>query len=160
MKKVFQTIVDKDYGNCMQAAIASLLELELDEVPNFIKYKDGWFLELWELLKKHGYTYNGSLYNYENNKRLHPEIDSTKIENRFHELKEMEGVHSYFYASVYSPKYYDSIFQVYHSVIIDKDCNIVHDPNPEYKNIIKYPLSDEIGYNGIVDIFMIEPMVK
>ena len=41
MKKVFQTIVDKRHGNCMQAAVASLFDLELEEVPNFIELKEG-----------------------------------------------------------------------------------------------------------------------
>lgn len=44
MKKVFQTIVDKDHGNCMQAVVASLFELELDDVPNFIE------MESWGLV--------------------------------------------------------------------------------------------------------------
>ena len=41
MKKNFQTVVNKGNGNCMQAAIASLLDLELEDVPNFISYPSG-----------------------------------------------------------------------------------------------------------------------
>lgn len=37
VKKVFQTIVDRGNGNCMQAAVASLLNLELSDVPHFIE---------------------------------------------------------------------------------------------------------------------------
>ena len=43
MKKVYQTIVDKGLGNCMQAVIASLLDLELIEVPNFITFGRKWY---------------------------------------------------------------------------------------------------------------------
>lgn len=35
MKPIYQSTNRKPEGNCMQAAVASLLELELDEVPNF-----------------------------------------------------------------------------------------------------------------------------
>jgi len=36
MKKVFQTRVSKENGNCAQAVIASLFELRLEEVPDFV----------------------------------------------------------------------------------------------------------------------------
>jgi hypothetical protein len=36
---VYQTIIGGPNGNCAQAAYASLLELPLDEVPNFAEYK-------------------------------------------------------------------------------------------------------------------------
>lgn len=35
MKKVMQTILKPPHGNCLQACLASLLELPLDDVPNF-----------------------------------------------------------------------------------------------------------------------------
>lgn len=46
MKNVFQTVVGNgvktsERGNCMQAAIASLFDLELYEVPNFIELDNG-----------------------------------------------------------------------------------------------------------------------
>ena len=40
MIKVFQAVIDKDKGDCMRAAVASLFELGLFEVPNFIDYPD------------------------------------------------------------------------------------------------------------------------
>lgn len=157
MIKVYQTIVDKGFGNCMQAAIASLLELPLNDVPNFKDYKDGWFDPFYKLLKKHGYEYEGGLYNYLNNRRLQPNFNS---EDRFHELSGMTGVNGYFYACVYSPKYYnpDDNPPTTHAVIIDKNFNIVHHVNSEYDDDTKYPLADEIGYNGILTIFMINPI--
>ena len=38
--------------------------------------------------------------------------------------------------------------------------NIVHDVNPENINIINYPESKKLKYNGILDIFMINPVSK
>jgi len=36
VKPVYQTIFGPPHGNCLQAAVASILELNLDEVPNFM----------------------------------------------------------------------------------------------------------------------------
>ncbi len=74
----------------------------------------------------------------------------------------MEGVDGYFYASVYSPKYYNPNDNppVTHAVIIDKNLNIIHDVNPENSNVITYPEADKLKYNGILDVFMINPISK
>jgi hypothetical protein len=156
MKKIFQTIVDKDHGNCMQAAIASLFEIDLEEVPNFIELKEGWAGALFQFLKERDYTFDGTLYSYLDNKRLYP---NDKSENRFDEIKNMEGVNGYFFATVYSPKYYNVNNKnlTTHAVIIDKDFNIVHHVNSEYNETTKYPFADEIGYNGVINVFMINP---
>lgn len=52
MKKVDQTIFDTSFGNCFAACIASIFELELDQVPfpdgnseNFWRIYDKWFTE-------------------------------------------------------------------------------------------------------------------
>lgn len=42
MKPVHQTIFKPPHGNCLQAAVASLMELELDDVPNFMERGDDW----------------------------------------------------------------------------------------------------------------------
>lgn len=45
MKQVYQTHFDENHtgpGNCMQAAVASLLELPLDDVPDFVMRVDPW----------------------------------------------------------------------------------------------------------------------
>lgn len=159
MIKIYQNIVNKNHGNCMQAAIASLFEEPLENVPNFIELKNGWFSELCNFLKKRGYAYDGMLHSYGDNKRLYPNEDA---KDRFNEIKEMEGVNGYFYAAVYSPKYYNptDVCPITHAVIIDKNFNIVHDVNKEYNNCAYYPEASAIGYNGIVYIFMINPVLK
>lgn len=56
---VTQTITVNDgsgrQGNCLQAAVASLLDLQLDDVPHFVELKSSW----WELMetfaREHGY---------------------------------------------------------------------------------------------------------
>ena len=42
MKSVHQTITRPPRGNCFAACVASILELSLDEVPNFIE-QDDWY---------------------------------------------------------------------------------------------------------------------
>lgn len=37
MTPVFQTIIDKQVGNCMQASYASILDLPLEQVPHFLE---------------------------------------------------------------------------------------------------------------------------
>ena len=159
MIKTFQTIIDKKCGNCMQAAIASLFEIPLEEAPDFKKLKQQWFSELWKFIEERGYKYEGSFYNYLNNKRLFP---SEKSQDRFNELSGMSGVHGYFYATVYSPKYYDNGDEqpITHAVIIDKNYNIVHHVNAEYNDNTRYPHADEIGYNGVLTVYLINPILK
>lgn len=55
MKPVHQTITDRDQGNCWSAAIASVLELPIEEVPPFVKLDRSRFYELaTEWLSKRG----------------------------------------------------------------------------------------------------------
>ena len=49
--------------------------------------------------------------------------------------------------------------QVTHAVVINKNFEIVFDPNREYKNIKEYPASDKLGYNGIKNIYLFTPKV-
>lgn len=161
MKKVFQTIVDKGKGNCMQAAFASLFELDMTAVPNFIAYEGKWFNEFFNFVNTHGYQFDGTLYNNKDLLLKSPdfyETNKTPV-NRFHQLKDMEGVNGYFYASVYSPNYYikGEKRPAMHAVIINKDLEIVHDPNKGYSNITEYPEFETIGYKGVVNVFMINP---
>ncbi len=149
MKKVYQTIVDLGKGNCMQAAIAALFDEDLENVPEFIEIgreKGTWLPEFCEFLNERGYDYNGVLFR-------NAQLENYKLD----EVKNLEGVNGYFYASVYSPKYNPNGDKggVTHAVIVDKDLNIVFDPNPNYPEGIKYPTHEE-GYNGIINIYVIE----
>lgn len=166
MKPVYQTIADKNKGNCMQAVIASLFDVELNEIPNFIEF-DSWFEPLYKIIQKFGYEYNGILYN-----KKYSTLN-TPTHECYHKIKwskttvltpkrlyKESGVNGYFYAGVYSPKYFNWEDQITHAVIIDKDYNVVHDPNPSYKDIFNYPLTSVLGYNGIIDVCLINKKNK
>ena len=51
MKKIYQTEF-YPLGNCFQACIASILEIELDEAPNFMKDGVGKWNENWDEFMK------------------------------------------------------------------------------------------------------------
>lgn len=153
MTKVYQGFVDKDKGDCMRAVIASLLEKDLLEVPNFLDDKR-WFTSLWNFLRNEGYEYHGMLHN-------NPEPDVI-AEHHISALVDHPGIDGLFFASVYSPKYFSmedyTEFGVSttHAVIIDKKFNIVHDPNSGNKDIKSYPLAETLGFNGILHVWLIE----
>lgn len=143
MNKIYQTRHKEGTkrGNCMQAAIASLLELPLHQVPDFILFDDP-LDKLIEFVKQKGYSYEGHIGWHDDN---------------INEIINHKGINGLFYAVVYSPSHYDidskEVFT--HAVICDKEFNIVHDPNPAYKKIYKYPEFDRIGNNGIVKVYLI-----
>ena len=117
----------------MRAVVASLLEVELDEVPDFVHFdnrKDtNSYYEMYKFLKQKGYHcgvinprrkyVNHRLYK-PNRKAIAFVIDCLKVDG---------GIGGYFYASVPSQTFKD----VTHTVVIDSDMNIVHDPNPNQK---------------------------
>lgn len=166
MIKVYQNIIDKGNGDCMQAVIASLFEKKMEEVPMFISFGKNWFSEFYKFVNDNGHSYDGTLNNKIYSKILSPNRSCFEIKkdhkssiiSKYNLSKEL-GINGLFFASVLSPKYTESILVKHttHAVIIDKDFNIIHDPNPEYKNIIQYPLADIIGYKGIIDIYLINP---
>lgn len=157
MNKIYQTIIDKKYGNCMQAAYATLFNLKLEEVPHFLEEpQDKWFERLWEFYKSQGYLYD---FNIDNHNLLDVLGEKSGFrnqqKNRFDiEVPKRPAINGMFAAIVYSPKYFniDDKYHSTHQVLIDRKFNIVHDPNPENKGIKAYPLADKIGYNGIKSI--------
>lgn len=125
MKRVYQTIVGNGQngtprGNCMQATVASLLELELEDVPNFI-----------ELDKGNGEG-NVAMWNFFMSKGYDPSAFGcfdTKIEEYLEEMQSDGGIDGYFYASINSPSFEGTT----HAVIVNKRMIVVHDPNPNEK---------------------------
>ena len=52
------TVIQK--GNCFQAAVASLMDLPLEEVPNFIEYGDDeWWKIFCDFVWEKGFEYEG-----------------------------------------------------------------------------------------------------
>jgi hypothetical protein len=112
MIPVEQRIICKGSGDCMTAALASLLELPYENVPYFRVMKDKeWFPALWSFLQEHGYEYYGT---------GHPSHVC---------LKECPNVKGHVIASVHS-KTFKEEEKITHSVIVDMEMLVVHDPNP------------------------------
>jgi hypothetical protein len=165
MIKVYQQFVDNKKGDCMQAVIASLFEKTMDEVPKFIE-TDSWFESLYNYINENGYKYCGMLHNKYYSQLWQTKADCFK-EPKYHRRSIMspkrlyreKGVNGLFYAGILSPKYFSwgAREDVTHAVVIDRDYNIVHDPNPEYQNLYMYPLANLLRYNGVIDVYLINP---
>lgn len=160
MKKVYQDNFNPgthgNPGNCWQAIIASMFELSLEDVPNFMAYGDDYWDVYINFLHKLGYTDAGQ---YRNPKRIGMYGDFEQFRLQVSEIKSVNGCLS---AVVYSPKYAtpdiilnkDAV-QPFHAVLIDKEFNIIHDPNPAYKDIKEYPFADWLGVNGVIAVDVI-----
>lgn len=161
MKKVFQDIHGEG-GNCLPAVIASLLELPLENVPHFNTMPNHWFEELTDFLIQNGYSIEDSLYNKEdaklrqNGKYLEWYEENKDFQNELERLNDYDGIDGLFYAAVYSPKRWTKSKQALHAVIIDKNFNIIHDPEEAYQGLEKYPMADELGYNGVMEVTVIQ----
>lgn len=155
MTPVYQTIYDNKRGNCLAAITASLLNLRLNEVPSFIRYKD-WLSRLEGFMILNKRKWGKCIIN--GNREL-TDYDRQTYELFKDQLPDEGHFDGYYDATVFSPKYFneelyfnlETYIPTYHAVICDKQFNIVHDPNLKY-NGIKYPLADRIGYNGIVGV--------
>jgi hypothetical protein len=114
MIKVYQTIVDKGRGNCMQAVVASLLELPLDDVPHFLIKKNLGSYGMYKFFREWGFD---PCY-----------INKEKYDTEFMcKIAKFDGgVDGYFYGVVKSQTFEG----ISHAVIVDENLNIIHDPNP------------------------------
>lgn len=97
-------------GNCFQAAVASLLELDLHEVPHFARHHSWWFtLRRWARERGGDFTW------YPTNDDAYPGLP----------VPESWAPTGYVIAGGPSPR---GPFQ--HVVITDLAGNLVHDPHP------------------------------
>jgi hypothetical protein len=137
MKKVYQTIVDSEKGNCAQAAIASLFDKDIEGVPNFIEYQERYTEKLMDFFEEHGYPNATNI----GIKRFEKEIIQKAIDLD-------GGVNGLFYASVNS----QTFESVTHAVIVDKGLSVVHDPNPNCRalGLGAFHIKSMIFPNGIV----------
>lgn len=109
MKPVNQLYVSSTRGDCTRATIASIFELELEQVPHFRLYQDSnWFLVYYYFIYSLGYEYMG---------QHHPEKSKLEFE---------DSINGYFDACVPSKTFKGGS----HSVVIDTNGVVVHDPNP------------------------------
>lgn len=56
MIPVYQNKIGSN-GSCFASCIASILELPIKDVPNFVEFGKDWMLELWKFLEPKGLTY-------------------------------------------------------------------------------------------------------
>lgn len=108
MTPIDQTIVDAGIGDCQRATTASLFNLDIDQVPNFRKYDKNWFDVYWYFLYALGYEYTG---------QRDPQKNT---------LDEDDSVGGYFDGCVESKTFPGCT----HSVVVDMQGVVVHDPNP------------------------------
>lgn len=155
MTPVFQTIISGTNGNCMQAALASLLDLQLDEVPDFKQSGHKWMADIYNFVWSKGYEYHGAIRN--------PKDFGSWGEDRMDRIAELSpGVDGHYFAIVYSPKFADftdfntNKSVTTHAVVIDAQCNILHDPNPNNAGRVTYPGHLKLDHNGVLEVFMIE----
>lgn len=150
MRKVNQTILSDKNGNCLAAAWASLLELDIADVPNFVEAED-YHGALCDFLQQHNLEYYGYIVN--GNRTDLTDEQKASYEFMGETLPEFGSIGGYYEATVYSPGYYkEGETPVCHAVVIDKHFNIVHDPNPNYAGTKQYPMADKLGRNGVLGV--------
>jgi len=96
-------------GSCFTACIASILELPIKTLPNFVEFGDKWMLELWAFLKPMGLSYTTISY------RKHEPLERIPI-----------GYHT---ISGYAPRGFS------HSVVGFRG-QFIHDPFPNGGGLI------------------------
>jgi hypothetical protein len=114
MKPVDQTIVSEKDGDCTRASLASILELPIDAVPNFMRFGQGWFRIFSHFLMSLDYEFLGTGW--------------VKSKDRpcGHILSRSPNIKGYVIASVPSKSFPNSG----HSVVVNLKGLVVHDPNP------------------------------
>lgn len=114
MIPIYQTIIDKGKGNCLSAAIASILEIQLDDVPHFRILEDDWFSHFFDFLIKYDCEFRGTKY-------------GTDV------LSYEKGIDGFYIVNGRS-RFYVQDPEIKHSVVFYKG-KLVHDPNPANKGL-------------------------
>ncbi len=135
MKPIFQKILDVDKGDCASACLASILEIELEQVPSF-----------WELAR-------GSTPRMQDEMRSWLEslgycLLTVPVKDTFILYSNLVGCHAF--AGVKSQMFEG----VHHGVVVtwvQKDehtvgMEIVHDPNPQNKRKYKPSEIEDLSF--------------
>lgn len=109
---VDQQIVDSGRGDCQRAAVASILELEIEQVPHFRLFGDStWWHVYYYFMLACGWEYMGQHF-----------PNRSKLES-------VDSVNGLFQACVPS-RTYPPEMGITHAVLIDINGVVVHDPHP------------------------------
>ena len=130
MIPVEQQLIDSNSGDCMRATVASLLNLPLDAVPNFLLSEELYHDVYTSFFWAHGWNYTGNI-----SAGVDPlPIDATK------------SINGYFPASVKSYLFNGNT----HSVVMDINGVVVHDPSPSkyYQNKKVYGTAELLSWQG------------
>ena len=138
----YQTIVSPLRGNCLQATVATILNLRLNEVPSFHEHivPGEWAEHFYEFMTENGYPDMVSL----NPKGLPMQVllDALHFDG---------GINGFWLATVPSATFKGGT----HSVIIDSNAQIVHDPNPNQK-AMGYTYADILEIDTVKDNWYID----
>jgi hypothetical protein len=113
MIALYQTDFSRETGNCLQACVASMLEVSLDQVPNFAKYGECWFVRLREYLRYWGL--DGLYVSYPQEEQLQQMVPQVTA------------------IAIIPVK--DAGENDYHAVITNHT-QIIHDPNPNGVDLV------------------------
>lgn len=133
MKPVKQTLVCGKNGTCMQAALASLFETDINKTIDVMKSSEkNWMPDLIYWVRTNTvYEYKGIVSAHE---------DSSKTLDA---LQSLYAVNGFFYGVVPSRNFKGES----HALIIDRNGIVVHDPNPDNKWLgVDTVLTKELEY--------------
>ena len=108
--------VELQRGNCLQAVLASLLELPLEDVPHFVQQdvdsggQLNWYDEMWKWLQARGWGLHGA------------ELETHRTEHLM-----VTGL---------SPRGNGIHHVVIHHVVIYRDREMAHDPHPDRTGLL------------------------
>ena len=108
MIPIDQTIVNKTKGNCIQAAVASMFELDMTQVPNFVLFGKGYWNILYYFIWSLGYR-----------------IGCRDIKHWAFDRTDL--INGCIMASVKSKTYK----HVTHAILVNSVGRVIHDPNPK-----------------------------
>lgn len=160
MRQVYQTLTEPPHGNCFAAALASLLDTSLDEVPNFhaLTLAHGvddssvnFYVRVQEFLACRGLT----MFEY-STREQEPALDSVpyvKFGMSWEQIADVvkgRSAGGYYIAGVPSKRINDAL----HAIVIDTEFKPVHDPNAD--NVGKPPYTSA----DLVSCIVVEPALN
>jgi hypothetical protein len=142
MRPVEQIETSPKTGDCMRAAIASVLEIDLQAVPHLTRTSsERWWVVFYYFLVSYGYRYEGMF--------CRPGFE--KIEGE--ELPLDESIGGFYLVSVRS-RNYPREQNVNHMVVCDRKLNVVHDPHPSKT----WQGANVWNHEDFVDYFQFRPL--